>query len=58
MIMQISSGMGPVECRVAVGGIFQSLQKEYPEILLDFLCKNHISPKKGNMVIFFALYNI
>ncbi len=32
MIMQISSGMGPVECRVAVGGIFRALQKEYPDI--------------------------
>lgn len=32
MIMQISSGMGPVECRAAVGGIFRSLQKEFPEI--------------------------
>ncbi len=34
MIMQISSGMGPVECRAAVGGIFSSLQKEYPGIEL------------------------
>ena len=32
MIMQISSGMGPVECRVAVGGIFNRLQQEYPDI--------------------------
>ena len=32
MIMQISSGMGPVECRAAVGGIFRSLQAEYPGI--------------------------
>lgn len=32
MIMQISSGMGPIECRVAVGGIFRALQKEYPDI--------------------------
>jgi peptide chain release factor len=34
MIMQISSGMGPVECRAAVGGIFRSLKKEYPGIEL------------------------
>ncbi len=32
MIMQISSGMGPIECRAAVGGIFKALQKEYPDI--------------------------
>lgn len=32
MIMQISSGMGPIECRAAVGGIFSALQKEYPDI--------------------------
>ena len=30
--MQISSGMGPIECRAAVGGIFRALQKEYPDI--------------------------
>ena len=32
MIMQISSGMGPVECRVAVGGIYRGLKKEFPDI--------------------------
>lgn len=32
MILQISSGMGPIECRAAVGGIFRALQKEYPDI--------------------------
>ena len=32
MIMQISSGMGPIECRAAVGGIFRALKKEYPDI--------------------------
>ena len=32
MIMQISSGMGPIECRAAVGGIFSALQKEYLDI--------------------------
>ncbi len=42
MIMQISSGMGPVECRVAVGGIFQSLQKEYPEIELITSVKGEV----------------
>lgn len=32
MILQISSGMGPVECRAAVGGIFRALEKEFPDI--------------------------
>lgn len=34
MIMQISSGMGPVECRVAVGGIYRELEKEFPDIAM------------------------
>jgi len=32
MILQISSGMGPIECRAAVGGIFRALEKEFPDI--------------------------
>jgi peptide chain release factor len=32
MIFQISSGMGPVECRAAVGGIFRALEKEFEDI--------------------------
>ncbi|MBP3815016.1 MAG: peptide chain release factor H [Butyrivibrio sp.] len=32
MILQISSGMGPVECRAAVGGIFNRLQQENPDL--------------------------
>ena len=32
MILQISSGMGPVECRAAVGGIFRKLKIEFPDI--------------------------
>ena len=32
MILQISSGMGPIECRAAVGGIFRALQREFPDI--------------------------
>ena len=27
MIMQISSGMGPIECRAAVGGIYKALPR-------------------------------
>ncbi len=32
MILQISSGMGPVECRAAVGGIYKALEKEFADI--------------------------
>ena len=32
MILQISSGMGPVECRAAVGGIYRALTREFPDI--------------------------
>jgi len=36
MLLQISSGQGPVECENAVGLLFASLQKEYPDIELVF----------------------
>ncbi|WP_022762230.1 peptide chain release factor H [Butyrivibrio sp. AD3002] len=32
MILQISSGMGPVECRAAVGGIYKALEREFSDI--------------------------
>ena len=32
MLLQISSGQGPVECDYAVYLLFQALQKEYPDI--------------------------
>ena len=32
MIVQISSGQGPVECELAVGKLFAALQKEFPDI--------------------------
>ena len=32
MIIQISSGQGPAECELAVGKLFSSLKKEYPDI--------------------------
>ena len=32
MILQISSGKGPVECRAAVGGIYKALKKEFSDI--------------------------
>ena len=32
MIVQISSGQGPAECELAVGKLFNSLKKEFPDI--------------------------
>lgn len=32
MIIQISSGQGPVECELAVSKLFQALKQEYPDI--------------------------
>lgn len=32
MIIQLSSGQGPVECEIAVEKLFQALQKEFPDI--------------------------
>lgn len=32
MILQLSSGQGPVECELAVRKLFETLQKEYPDI--------------------------
>ena len=34
MILQLSSGMGPVECRAAVGGIARALMAEFPDMEL------------------------
>lgn len=32
MILQISSGQGPIECELAVSKLWEALQKEYPDI--------------------------
>ncbi len=32
MMIQLSSGMGPVECRIAVGGICRALMREFPDM--------------------------
>ena len=36
MLLQISSGQGPVECEYAVGLLFTSLQKEYLDVELIY----------------------
>ncbi|WP_407399988.1 peptide chain release factor-like protein [Treponema sp.] len=40
MILQISSGQGPVECEVAVRLLFEALQKEFPEHRFEIKSKN------------------
>lgn len=50
MIMQISSGMGPVECRVAVGGIFGQLQKEFPEIEIVTATNGEVSGSFSSII--------
>ena len=42
MIVQISSGQGPVECELAVGKLFESLKMEYPDI-------EYLSGHKGKL---------
>ncbi len=51
MIMQISSGMGPIECRAAVGGIYKALRKEYPDIE-QIICNKGEVPDSYSSIIF------
>ena len=41
MLLQISSGQGPVECEFAVGLLFRALQKEYPDIEMLYQHPGH-----------------
>ena len=41
MLLQISSGQGPVECEYAVCLLFQALQKEYPDIEMLYQHSGH-----------------
>ena len=41
MLLQISSGQGPVECEYAVGLLFRALQKEYPDIEMLYQHPGH-----------------
>ncbi len=50
MILQISSGMGPVECRVAVGGIFRALSKEYPDIEVITATKGEVEGSFSSII--------
>ena len=42
MILQLSSGMGPVECRVAVGGIFRAFISEFPDMEMVTCTKGEV----------------
>ena len=44
MIVQISSGQGPVECELAVRKLYEALQKEYPDIRM---ISSHTSREEG-----------
>ena len=42
MILQISSGMGPVECRAAVGGIYRALETEFMDLEMITAMKGEV----------------
>ena len=52
MLLQISSGQGPVECEYAVGLLFQALKKEYPDI--EMLYQHPGYEKKSYRSILFS----
>lgn len=54
MIIQISSGKGPAECEFAVGKLFESLQKEYPDIEMISRHRSRCLGNAGYTSILFA----
>ena len=50
MILQISSGKGPVECRAAVGGIYRALKKEFSDIEMITSAKGEIEGTFSSIV--------
>jgi peptide chain release factor len=50
MIIQISSGMGPVECRAAVGGIYRELEKEFPDIEMITSTKGEVDGAYSSII--------
>ena len=54
MIIQISSGQGPAECELAVGKLFETLQKEYPDIEMITRHKSNYSREDGYSSILFS----
>ena len=51
MIIQLSSGMGPVECRVAVGGICRSLLDEFPELEMVTGTKGEVEGSFSSVIL-------
>ncbi len=51
MIIQLSSGMGPVECRVAVGGICRALMYEYPDLEMVTGTEGEISGSYSSVLL-------
>ena len=54
MLIQISAGLGPLECSRAVTLFFESLQKEYPDILLCEACENRFQTGCHKSILFSA----
>lgn len=52
MILQLSSGQGPVECELAVSKLFEALKKEYPDI--ELLSSRSARTKGCNTSILFS----
>ena len=52
MLIQISAGLGPLECSRAVTLLFESLQKEYPDILLCEARENCFQPGCHKSILF------
>lgn len=50
MILQISSGMGPVECRAAVGGIYKKLEKEFSDIEMITAVKGEVAGAYSSII--------
>ncbi len=50
MILQISSGMGPVECRAAVGGIYRALEKEFSDIEMITAVKGEVEGSFSSII--------
>jgi len=50
MILQISSGMGPVECRLAVGGIYRALSEEVPDIEMISCVKGEVEGAYSSVI--------
>lgn len=54
MIVQISSGMGPAECELAVGKLYAALCEEYPDIEMLSFHKSKYTKDEGYTSIMFS----